>query len=121
MLASVRLDQIRLGFIFFYFVRRSVLTANCPTAKNPRAIFCHLWENSTDSYRAEHLFITWLITSNIYIFIYLYIFNIYNIFVTSNIWVSGVYFATAGRKNSTDSYRVKYLFITWLLGCHASN
>ena len=31
---SVRLSQIRLGSVRFFF-----LTANCPAAKNPRALF----------------------------------------------------------------------------------
>ena len=38
-LVSVRLGQIMLGsFFFFHFLRRTVLTTNCPTAKNPRAM-----------------------------------------------------------------------------------
>ena len=32
MLVSVRLGQIRLGYVRFFFL------VNCPTAKNPRAI-----------------------------------------------------------------------------------
>ena len=38
MLGKVRL--VRLGSVrfFFHFLRRTVPTANCPTAKNPRAL-----------------------------------------------------------------------------------
>ena len=37
MLGQVGLGSVRFFYLFFPFLRRTFLTANCPTAKNPRA------------------------------------------------------------------------------------